>query len=82
MQLYSDMLEKILTEQKGRIIIPGFKINADKIIKKRCYKALREIKKVLEDYTLEDEDCFKRIEEIVCIYEDIGSSGGTRHDFG
>ena len=82
MQLYADMLEKVLKEGNGRFIIPGFKINADRIIKTRCYKALREIKKVLEYYTLEDEDCFKRIEEIVCIYENIGSGGGTRHDFG
>jgi len=82
MRLYADMLEKILEEADGKPHIFAFKINADKIIKKRCYKALREIKKVLEDDSLEDEECFERIEEIVCIYERIGSDGGVRHDFG
>ena len=31
--------------------------------------------------SLDDAECFQRIEEIVCAYEAIGSDGGSRHDF-
>ena len=82
MRLYADMLEKILEEAEGKPRIFGFKINANKIIKKRCYQALKEIKAVLDNDTLNDKSCFNRIGEIVRIYERMGSNGGIRHDFG
>lgn len=47
-----------------------------------CYRALAEIRDVIRDDTLNDEDCFLKIEKIVSIYEEIGSGGGGRHDFG
>lgn len=47
-----------------------------------CYRALAKIREVIRDDTLEDEDCFMRIEKIINIYEEMGSGGGTRHDFG
>lgn len=48
----------------------------------RCYKALEEIKAVLEDDAPDDKECFKKIEAIVHIYEELGSGCGNRHDFG
>ena len=44
-------------------------------------RALEDIRKVLDDDRLDDPNCFWRIEEIVRIYESIGSNGGSRHDF-
>ena len=52
------------------------------IVELECYKALQKIKAVIEDDNLEDESCFRKVEEIVCIFEEMGSSGGGRHDFG
>ena len=37
---------------------------------------------VIEDDSLEDDECFMKIEEIVCAFENLGSGGGNRHDFG
>ena len=48
----------------------------------RAYEALVKIKKILEEDHLSDQDCFGRIEEIVRVYEELGSDGGSRHDFG
>ena len=48
----------------------------------KCYRALKEIQAVLNDDTLDDPECFMRIEQIVEIFERLGSNGGTRHDFG
>ena len=41
-----------------------------------------KIKAIIEDDSLEDKECFRKIEEIVCAFEEIGSNGGSRHDFG
>ena len=47
-----------------------------------CYRALAEIRDIIRDDTLNDEDCFLKIEKIVSIFEEIDSGGGVRHDFG
>ena len=52
------------------------------IIQDRCYQALCQIKAVIEDTSFEDDACFQRIEEIICTFESLGSTGGFRHDFG
>ena len=45
-------------------------------------RALRNIQKILADDTLDDPECFHRIEAIVSLLEDMGISCGGRHDFG
>lgn len=47
-----------------------------------CYQALRKIRAIIEDDSFEDRDCFMKIEEIVRLFEELGSDGGSRHDFG
>lgn len=44
-------------------------------------RALEKIRKVLNDDRLDDQTCFWKIEEIVKIYEEMGSDGGSRHNF-
>ena len=56
--------------------------DAARIVELECYQALRSIKAVLEDESLSDPECFYAIEKIICIFEQMGSGGGTRHDFG
>lgn len=48
----------------------------------KCCQTLNEIRAVLNDDSLDDRECFMKIERIVEIYEQIGSDGGIRHDFG
>lgn len=45
-------------------------------------RALLRIRDILADDTLSDENCFQRIEAIVCPLEDLGIDCGGRHDFG
>ena len=47
-----------------------------------CYRALAEIREILRDDSLDDKACFRRIEEMIVVYEKLGSDMGTRHDFG
>ena len=44
-------------------------------------RALQRIKEVLEDESLDDADCFWKIEAVVETLEQVGSDGGNRHDF-
>lgn len=82
MELHKEILAQILSQQNVQIIFPDLQLDAAKIVELECYKALQKIKAVIEDDSLEDESCFRKIEEIVCIFEEMGSSGGGRHDFG
>ncbi len=54
----------------------------DEIIEMKCYHALEEIKKILEEDTLDDAECFDRIEKIIVVFENSGSGIHGRHDFG
>lgn len=76
MELCQQMICKLYQE---RMTDAGFDVS--QIIESRCYQALKQIKEVLSDERLNDEDCFQKIEEIVCIFESLGSGGGSRHDF-
>ncbi|MBR2943352.1 MAG: hypothetical protein IKB82_08135 [Clostridia bacterium] len=82
MELYKEILAHALSQQSVEIVFPDLHMNATQIVELECYKALQKIKAIIEDDSLDDKSCFKKIEEIVCAFEEAGSSGGGRHDFG
>lgn len=81
MRLFQDILKEILMEEEIQVVFPNLKLSPGELVEMKCYRALREIKRILEDDTLEDKECFGKIEEIVCIFEGMGSDCGTRHEF-
>lgn len=81
MKLYQEILREVLATEKIEVTFPNLKITAKEIVEMKCYQALEEIKGILENDGLEDKECFEKIEEIICIYERLGSDGGNRHDF-
>lgn len=81
MELYKEILTNVLSRGDVQITFTNLSIDATKIVELECYKALQKIRAVLNDDTLEDSECFYKIEEIVCLFEEMGSSGGSRHDF-
>ena len=82
MELYRDMLCKILESEEFEILLPKWKMNVEEIIEMKCYQALNEIKKILEDETIDDRDCFESIESIISVFEKLGIGINERHDFG
>lgn len=82
MELYKEILVQVLSQQSAEVVFSNLHLDATQIVELECYKVLQKIKAVIEDDGLEDESCFRKIEEIVCIFEKMGSSGGGRHDFG
>lgn len=78
MELYKDVLYK----EAGKLLFDSLlEIQTDlkEIINLKSVESLQKIKAAIENDSLSDFEC---IEEIVCIFESMGSDGGNRHDFG
>ncbi len=80
MELWQEIFAKLFRDSIVEIKIPQAP-SLSELFESTCYKALCEIKKIIEDDELEDSDCFAKIENIVRVFEKIGSTGGSRHDF-
>lgn len=80
MELWQEIFANIFRERTITIHFPQAPSFAE-LFDHACYKALTEIKEIIEDDTLDDEACFLRIEKIVRVFEKTGSSCGSRHDF-
>lgn len=80
MELYKEILIHVLSEERVHDSFPNLKFDPAEITEGQCYKALK--KAIIDDDSLEDAECFMKIEEIVCALEEIGSNGGRCHDFG
>ena len=63
MELYRDILYRILESEEFEILLPKWKMNVEEMMEMKCYQALQEIKKILEDDELDDAECFESIEK-------------------
>lgn len=81
MELYEEIFLKEVREAAMNGAVLKDSIHAERIVMNACYAALEQIRAILKDETLDDRDCFQKIEEIVCVYEQLGSDCGSRHDF-
>lgn len=79
MKLWQTILANITKEYEGEVIMTS---DVEKLFEKECYKVLERIKEILEDSSLDDKECFDKIESIVCLFEETGNNCGVRHDFG
>lgn len=78
MELINDMLSEDLKIIIS-VAIKHMNLDYSKIIDLKSFQTLQKIKTVIENDSLSDFEC---IERIVRIFEEIGSGGGNRHDFG
>ena len=82
MELYKELLVQLLSHGEIHVTFSGVDFDPAKLVEAQSYLALQKIKAILEDDQLDDADCFSKIEAIVSLFEDLGSSCGSRHDFG
>lgn len=82
MNLSIELLTHLLAQKAIHVTIPQLQAALPELLEAVSYKALCEIKAILEDDALTDRDCFQKIEAIVSVFEKIGSGAGNRHDFG
>ncbi|MGN0450440.1 MAG: hypothetical protein ACI4G0_08825 [Ruminococcus sp.] len=81
MDLLKDIIYNKIEEDKITVTVSGKNTDIDKLVESTCYKALNEIKSIIENDSLSDEECFLKIEEIIRVFERLGSNCGYRHDF-
>lgn len=82
MEFYPEVLAAILSQEEANIVFPQLKLDAEQLVEKACYKALAQIKCILEDEQLDDPSCVIKIEKIFRAFEEQGVRCGNRHDFG
>ena len=80
MDLWQEMLCEMAAGGGEEVRFPQLS-DVEGLLEKRCYQALSEIKMILDDDSLSDRACFFKIEAIVRVFEEMGSDGGSRHDF-
>ena len=80
MELWRELLISGLQNENDEIDYISDK-KLKEIIESRCYKVLLQIKQTIEDERLSDQDCFIKIEQIICMLEE-NNIFCDRHDFG
>ena len=78
--LYEDMIYRYMGDIQP-VLVNLIVAHVSAIVERRCYQALRDIQKIIQDHNRSDEECFMAIENIVDTFEMYGGSCGSRHDF-
>jgi len=76
--LFKEILIKVLEKEEVHVTFPNLSFPIGELVEKQAHAALEKIKAIIQDDSLSEFMC---IEEIVCVLEAYGSSGGSRHDF-
>ncbi|MCL2861198.1 MAG: hypothetical protein FWE22_02180 [Firmicutes bacterium] len=78
MDLAKDILVKIIANETIQVKLSITKKEYAQMFSDGCYFALSKIRQVLKDKTLSHLEC---IEQIVCIFEQLGTDCGAKYDF-
>ena len=78
MELYKEIIAHVIHGQKIEVTFPNLQISAKEIVEMQCYQTLEKIQAIIQSEDLDDFAC---VEEIVRLFEALGSDGGNRHDF-
>ena len=71
MKLYKEILICLLKETDIEVDFKGIEFDFNKLLEDRCYVALNEIKKILANDTINNEDCLTKIQHIVDTYKTL-----------
>ena len=82
MELYVEMLQKLLEGGKVEVVFPNLALSPRDMLDSVSYRALVRIREILRDDSLSDPECFQKIEAVVQLLEELGSGCGNRHDLG
>ena len=81
--MHMQVLQRMVADMLGRgEVTLSLSQETMDFVEKRCFVLLERIRQILADDTLDDPECFQRIEEIVSLLESNGIDCGPRHDFG
>lgn len=78
MELFKEMLIKVLMKEEINITFPNLKLGTLEAVEMEAFKALQKIKTIIADDSLSDFEC---VERIICMFEELGIDSIKRHDF-
>lgn len=81
MNLYKEILLNFLESEESDTVFPNMEKEFSQVVEMKSYEMLKKIQAIIRNKDLDDVDCFMKIEEIVCLFEESGCSCGIRHDF-
>ena len=81
-ELYLQVFREMLSKQDIRVTFPTLEgMDINKLMDSIYYRALNRIKGYIQDDSLSDPEFFHTTAPVIYTLEDLGSSGGGRHDF-
>lgn len=80
MEFFKDFLIKVLTDNRINITMQLPFNEVLVMFESECFVMLKKIKAVIDDESLNDKECYRKIEQIICLFEESGSSC-NRHDY-
>ena len=72
MNLYTDLLAKILSNSEVQVTFPNLNIDPIHLIDMTSYRMLEGIKDIIEDDSKGNYECFMKIRRIVKLYRKYG----------
>ena len=82
MDLLQALFTQALNSGSVEVSFHGGEQRIAEVMENICFQTLENIKNIVCADNLSDPECFEKIEEIVCTFEEIGVYCGGRHDFG
>ncbi len=76
-----ELSDRILCRTIAQDVLPSLRLNSEQLVEMKCYQTIVKIYEILADDSLEDSDCFLRIESVVSELDALGIGAGGRHDF-
>ena len=81
MDFYKEILARALEKQELILIYPNLTLSPKELVEMTCYQALEKIRDIIADDSLDDPECFMKIDEIVRLLWEMGGGYCSRHDF-
>ena len=81
MEVATALLTHILAQKKLQVKVTIEGVDLAALLERDSLVLLSRIREILRDDTLDDGECFAKIEALVCLYEEQGLFCGTRHDY-
>lgn len=79
-----ELKREVIANYVGKLIsdeLRRMNIDFNNVVDTTSSIALTKIRDIVLDDTLDDPECFHRIEEIINVLDEAGIDYGTRHDF-